>query len=838
MNDAHRDLAQLTVVTVLETLRDEVRFGLRCLRKSPGYTAAAVLTLALGMGANTAIFTLVNGVLLRPLPVREPSRLVTVNQKWKDRTVPFISAAEWRQVQQRPHLFERACAFQALALNLSRRGQVDNAWGLIVTGGYFETLGVRAILGRALEDADDRPGGGTGGPAAVISHRFWQARFGGAVDVIGRSIHIERAPYTIVGVMPPDFHGTGPFAFDLAIPVATVTRPGERQDQVDRSLYLTLIARLRKDQTISSAGAELAAAAPGILAAVGGPPREWVLAKGHGDAFGIARQYRRPLLAMIALAGLVLLIVCVSVANLSLARAAARHQEMSVRRALGASRLRLARQALVENSLLAIAGAGLGLLFARWFSPLVARQVATTYRPIQIDLSLDWRILAFTAAAGTVAALLSGIVPALRASRVHPHAAMASGGRGQMDIGRMRAAHTLVAVQVALSLALVVAAGLFVRTFHTLATMDLGFARDEILIVRVEGEQSRVPPTERAALNERVREAVAAVPGVARAVSLRTVPVSPDHWVADVEVSGRTPAAGSNRTAFLNSVSPGWFAMFGTPVLAGREIDGRDRPGTELVAVVNEAFARQFAGGQNLLGETLRFGGDGEFGPPFTIVGLVRDSGAAIYFGIREGVPPTVYLAFAQRAPGLSNFTPLVTFRLGVTAAGGPVAPLAREVTRAIERVDPDLKTSVRTMSDYVDATVTQERLAAVVAGLFGTLALVLAAVGLYGVTAHAVSRRRTEIGVRLALGASPGGVVRSVLKPVVLLVGTGILLGGAFSYWTSRFAAAMLFGLEPHDPVTFVGASTVLAGIALAAGWLPARRAARIDPAIALRSE
>lgn len=468
----------------------------------------------------------------------------------------------------------------------------------------------------------------------------------------------------------------------------------------------------------------------------------------------------------------------------------------------------------------------------------MARQVSTPYRPIWIDLSFDWRILIFTAAAGTAAALLSGLVPAFRASRARPCGSMSDGGRGQVGSSRMRLNHALVIVQVGLSLALVVAASLFVRTFHTLATLDLGFDRDNILIVRVEGEQSQVPAAQRAALNERVREAAEAVPGVARAVSLRTVPVSPDHWVANVEIPGRTPPAGGSRTAFLNSVSPGWFEMFGTPMLVGREFDDRDRPGSPLVAVVNEAFARQFASGQNPVGETLRFGGDDDLGPPFTIVGLARDSGAAIYYGIREGVPPTVYLAFAQRAPEIRNYTPLVSFRLGVTATAGPVAPLAREVTRAIERVDPDLKTSVRTMADYVDATVTQERLAAVVAGLFGTLALVLAAVGLYGVTAHGVGRRRAEIGVRMALGATPVGVVRSVLKPVVVLVGAGILLGATLSYWASRFAAAMLFGLEPHDPTTFAGAAAVLGSIALVAAWLPARRAARIDPAITLRSE
>jgi predicted permease len=317
---------------------------------------------------------------------------------------------------------------------------------------------------------------------------------------------------------------------------------------------------------------------------------------------------------------------------------------------------------------------------------------------------------------------------------------------------------------------------------------------------------------------------------------MRSVPISQDHWLASVVVPGETPPPGDRR-AFLNSVSPGWFSMFGVPLLAGRDFGPQDRPNTELVAIVNETFVRRFTGGRSLVGETVRFS-DWQDSPPFRIIGFVGDSGAAIYFGLREEIPPTVYLHVAQRQMGIRDFTPLVSYRIAVRGAQASPLALVRGTAAAIERVDPDLKTSFRTMSDYIDATVMYERLAAILAGLFGALALLLAAVGLYGVTAQAVGRRRPEIGVRVALGATPGRVVRMVLSRVVALVAIGVVVGGALSLWAARFGAALLFGLRPNDPATFAGAAVVLAGAALFAGWLPARRAARIDPVTALRVE
>ncbi len=830
-------------VALVESLLQDLRYAARVLRKSGGYSAAAILTLALGIGATTAIFTLVNGFLLRPLPVHEPDRLVAIRENDPQRPIPFLATIVWEQVGDRPQLFQSVCGWMPALFNLAERGEADMVQGIWVSGRFFETLGVPAILGRTFTAADDRQGGGPNGPVAVISHRYWQRHFVGAADAVGRSLTVNRVSYTIVGVTPPRF--LGPMAgrsFDVALTGGAAGGMG--------SGYV--LGRLAPGQTPESATAALRALQPQIreatlaaAVAAGGQASRWLTqplsatSAATGTATPLSERFQRPLLAMLLLAGLVVLVACGNVANLVLARATARRHELSVRRALGASRARLAHQVLVESLLLSGVGAALGLAFAQVFCPFLVRQISTTTNPASLDLSLDWRVLAFTAGISVCTALLFGLVPALRAAGVQPHDALKEGGRTRVGDRRWGVNQALIVGQVGLSVVLVVAAGLFVRTFATMATMDLGFDRGRTLIVSLNLQDARVPPPARVALYERLRQAVASVPGVADAVALRTTPVSVDHWVEAVRIAGREPPAeAAARGPFLNAVSPGYFATFGAPILAGRGFGDRDVQGAPLVAVVNETFARLFLGSRNPVGETLAFGPPATSSPPFQIVGLARDAGSATYFGLREGVPPTVYLCISQMSPAIVNFTPPAEFRIGVRLTGSMSASVTRGIAAAVGKVEPDLRVRMRTMADYIDGTLITERLAAILAGLFGSLALVLAGVGIFGVTAYAVSRRRAEFGVRIALGASTSDVVRTVLHRVVILVGLGLVIGGAVSFWTSRLAAALLFGLEPRDPATFAGAAVVLAGVALLAGWLPARRAARIDPAIVLRSE
>ena len=830
-------------VALVESLLQDVRYAARVLRKSRGYSAAAILTLALGIGATTAIFTIVNSFLLRPLPVQEPDRLVAVREDDPQRPVPFLATLAWEQIRDRPQLFQSVCGWMPALFNLAERGEADLVQGIWVSGRFFETLGVPAILGRTFTAADDRQGGGPDGPVAVISYGYLQRRFGGAADAVGRSLTLNRVSYTIVGVTPPDFFGpmTGR-SFDVALPLGVADGQG----------WVYALARLGPGQTPESATAALRAVQPQIREATlsaaveaGVQASRWlsqplsVTSAATGTATPLRDRFQRPLLAMLLLAGLVVLVACGNVANLVLARATARRHELSVRRALGASRARLARQVLVESLLLSVVGAALGLVFAQVFCPFLVRQISTATSPASLDLSLDWRVLTFTAGISVCTALLFGLVPALRAARVQPNDALKEGGRTRVGDQRWGVNQALIVGQVGLSVVLVVAAGLFVRTFSTMATMDLGFDRSRTVIVSLNLQDARVPPPARVVLYDRLRQAVAAVPGVADAVALRTTPVSSDHWVQAVRVAGREPpAVAATLGPFLNAVSPGYFATFGAPILAGRGFTDRDVQGTPPAAVVNETFARVFNGGRNPVGETLTFGPRASSSPPFQIVGLARDAGSATYFGLRQGIPPTVYLCISQMNPAVVNFTPPAEFRIGVRLTGSVSASVTRGIAAAIGNVEPDLRVRMRTMADYIDGTLMAERLAAILAGLFGSLALILAGVGIFGVTAYAVSRRRAEIGLRLALGASTADVVRTVLQRVVILVSLGLVIGGAVSFWTSRLVGALLFGLEPRDPATFAGAAAVLAAGALLAGWLPARRAARIDPAIVLRSE
>ncbi len=820
----------------------EVRHALRSLRATPIVSAVAILSLALGIGANAAIFSLLNSLILRALPVREPQRLVILEDgSW---TNPI-----WEQIRARQdQLFDGAFAWSGTRFDLASGGETDYATGLWASGRLFDVLGVPAILGRTFTTADDARGGGPDGPVAVIGYGFWQRHFGGAADVVGRSLTLDRVPFTVIGVTGPGFFGPDVGrAFDVAIPIGVepLLRP-DRSALDQRSWWwLNVMARLKPGQTATQATAALRGVQPQIREAT--LPDRWrpedlgaylkeglTLEPAASGASFLRRRYQQPLLAIMIVVALVLLIACANIANLLLARATARRHELSVRLALGASRWRLARQLLTESLLLAGIGAAVGLAFAKWGSALLVRQLSTASSPVFLDLSLDWRVLGFTAAVAAGTAILFGTVPALRAARVEPNEALKDQGRGVAGERRLGLGHSLVVGQVALSLVLVVAAGLFMRTFSALASLDLGFDPSRVLVVNVNAQRSGSPMDRRLDLFARVREA-AAVPGVAHAAVSLVTPVSGTTWNNRIDVQDGPPLPEKERIAHINYVTPDWFATYGTRILAGRDVAAIDRAGSPPVAIVNEAFARKFLNGRNPLGRMVRQESrPGRKNPFMEIVGLVRD---AVYLSLRDPVPPTMYLPLdqfdmADGGPGGSFAS------LSVRAAAGSPAQLARPVVDAVLHVDPQLSLTVRALADQVDASLTQERLVAMLSGFFGALALLLAGIGLYGVTSYAVSRRRTEIGIRMALGANPGGVTRMVLGRVAVLVGAGVAIGGLASVWASRFASSLLFGLQPRDPITLAVSAAVLLGVGALAGWLPARRASRIDPARVLRDE
>jgi putative ABC transport system permease protein len=825
-------------------LAQDLRYGVRVLARTPVFTAVTVLSLALGIGANSAIFSMVNGLLLRTLPVREPSRLVLLQGgSW---TNPI-----WEQLRDRRAAFaEQATAWGTERFDLARGGQSEFVDGLYASGAYFETLGVRAILGRTFTPADDRRGGGPDGPVAVISYRWWQTQFGGAADVIGRPLSLNRARFTIVGVTPPGF--LGPVvgrAFDVTVPLGTVDlfRDGPENALDSRSWWwLEIMLRLKPGQTIEGATRALRGLQPQIREAT--MPHDWrvqdletylrdgfTLVSAAAGPSELRKEYERPLLTLMAVVGLVLFIACANIANLLLARAAARRHELAMRRALGASGFRLARQLLAEGLLLSTAGAAIGLLFARWGTSLLVSQLSTFRAVVTLDVPLDWRVLAFTAGVTITTALVFGIAPALRAARVDPNDALKQQGRSLSGDGRRGLATALVIAQVALSLVLVVAAGLFVRTFTALATVDTGFDRDPVLIVTVDAQHSRIEPADRVAFFERLRTAVAAVAGVAHAGAAFLTPASGMGWNNSFEGLDAADLPERERVVWFNAVSAGYFKALGTVVLEGRDFTDADRAGSPRVAIVNQAFAQKYINGPSALGRVFtREGPPGTQKTPFEIVGVVED---AVYRSPRDGKPPTIYLALPQSSAASGEpVGPSVNIVVRAAGSGSPML-VSKSLADALARMEPSLSLTFRPLAEQFDALFVRERLVAVLSAFFGGLALLMAAIGLYGVTAYAVSCRRTEIGVRMALGADAARVVRLVLGRVAWLVGAGVAVGLVISLWASRFVTSLLYGLDARDATTLTSAAAVLAIVAALAAWLPARRAARIDPAEVLRN-
>jgi len=824
---------------LVSDLAQDLRYGLRVLRKSPGFTFVAIASLALGIGANTAIFTLVDSLILRALPVRDPGALVRLKDgSW---TNPI-----WEAIRERaPQLVESAAACSYTRLDLASGGEAQLAEAFFASGEFFDVVGVPAMLGRTFTRDDDRRGGGGAGPVTVLSYAFWQRRYGGAADAIGATLTLNGVPFTVVGVTPPGFFGpTAGRSFDVAVPIGVVDRlePSDNSRLEARSWWwLDVIARLRPGQTVEAATQALRTVQPQIREAT--LPTNWrpkdleqylreqalTFVPASNGLSEIRGNYERPLLTVMGVVALVLLIACANLASLLLARANARRQELGARLALGASRQRLARQLLAECLLLALPGAALGLVVAQWGSRLLVRQITAQQGLVSLDVSLHWRVLLFTVAVTFATALLFGVAPALRATGFSPQDAIRQQGRTLAGEGPGALGGPLVVVQVALSLVLVFAAGLFLRSFSGLATRDLGLEEDALLLVNLDAQRSGNVQG-RGALFDRIAREAATSPGVASAAVSAIAPVSGMGWNNRFQVQGGPTLDDREASSWMNAVTPGWFATYGTALVAGRDFDERDASGAPHVLIVNEAFVRRFVGAGPTLGRVVEQEGEpGKPRPPLEIVGVVKD---AVYRSPRDPAEPTVYVPMAQLPD--ADIWPFAS--LGVRSRVGSPANLTRPLTAAIGRVDPKLSLTFRLLSDQVGAAMMRERIVAMLSGFFGFLALFLAGLGLYGVTSHAVNRRRTEIGVRLALGADSRGVVRLVLGRASRLIAVGVVTGAVISLLLARFVEALLYGLPPRDPATLVGAAAVLVGVGLLAAGLPARRASRIDPATVLR--
>lgn len=831
-------------VAWLESAWRDARLGIRQLRRQPLFSITAILSLALGIGVNVAIFSIVDHLLLRPLPVRHAARLTLVSAADAPASVALggvYTYPIYDALRRHAGRFDAVGAFSdPTRLTVRAGGGTTRPEVVYVSGEFLDLMGVSPLIGRTLTTADDARGGGAEGPVAVVSARYFERGLGGDVAALARPVEIEGIPFTVVGVMPPSFFGAEVGrSFDLMIPFGTeplIAGTGSALE-ARSNWWVKIMVRLKPGQSAADGTRVLQQVQPQVRDMTVPdryPPEErsryftepLSLAPAAQGTSGLRARYRDALVILMGLVGVILLITCANVANLLLARASTRRAEMSLRLSLGASRARLIAQMLVESWLLAAAGAVVGLGFAVWTARLIVLQLSTVRVPYTIDIALDWQVLLFAALVAGLVTPLFGVVPALRATRVTPGDALKDQNRAIAGGAAPRLTQALIVAQIGMSLGLLVVAGLLIRTFAGLASQPLGFDASRVIVATVTLGRDAVAPEQRGDAFERLRQAVAVVPGVEHVSSAAISPLSGRGWNWSLgSVDGRALAGSSReRLTWSNAVSPGYFATHGTRLLSGRDFLPTDKVGSPRVIVVNQAFARRYVPsgdpiGRLILGEHDESGGS-------VIVGLVEDTQ---YRHAREAPPPIMYAPLAQ-IPTLPD-----SISISASTAGRP-SDIERPMVAAIEGAGVPLAVETVALSRQVESTMVQERLLAILAGVFGALALVMAGVGLYGVTAFAVSRRRGEIGVRLALGATPASVLVLVLRRVALLVAAGVVVGGVGAMFASHAVKVLLHGVEPDDPSTLAAAIAVLVVTGGLAGAIPAWRAARTDPAAALR--
>jgi predicted permease len=844
--DLHRDARSFAW---LDDLRRDVRYAVRTLRRTPGFTVLAILTLALGIGATTAIFTLINDVLLRTLPVRDPRNLVVFGDARGSGTAvgrqggsfTLFSYELYRRLRDEG-AFESLCAVQSSKSRVSVRLPAARAseptFARLVSTNYFDVLGTRAVVGRVLAPGDGDP---SAPPAAVVSFRYWADRLHRDPSIVGSAMQIDRVPVTIVGVAAPGFYGEtlepDPPSFWIPLPVERQLTPSRSLTDAPDIHWLYLLGRLRPDVTVPQAqarvtatlqawlrerqGGTLSAEQEGMIAATRIPLRS-----GENGITHARRDYGSALQLLLAISSVVLLIACANIANLLLARAAARETEIAIRRAIGASRGRLIRQSLAESLTLALAGGGLGLLVASWGVSLLLALVFSDTDYVPFSTSPDARVLAFTVALSGAAALAFGLLPALRGS----------GAASPRQTHSLRWGNALVVVQVAMSLVVLAAAGALARSLANLARQEFGFARERVLVIDIDPARAGYDVNRLGPLYRDLFARLNAIPGVTSAAFSYYSPFDECCWAFTIAAQGYAPPQDESRSAMLNRVSPRYFETLGTAILRGRALEEADAPAAPLVAVVNEAFARRFLRGDDPIGRRFSIGDGGAPGV-YEIVGLVQN---AKYDSPRDRMEPMAFLPMLQREADEDADDAATHFirTIEVRALGDPSA-VAGAVRQTLAAIDPNLPVlRIATLSDQVGRALNGEHVVASLAGFFGAVALVLTCVGLYGLTAYGVQRRTREIGIRVALGANRAAVVAMVVRGVLRQSAIGTLAGLPAAFVAIRLIEGALFGVSPADPREASMAAGILLACMLAAGYLPARRASRIEPVDALRHE
>ncbi|HXY08878.1 MAG TPA: ABC transporter permease [Terriglobales bacterium] len=811
-------------------LFEDFCFGLRMLRKSPGFTLVAVLTLALGIGANSAIFSVVNAVLLRPLPFHDPRRLVAVNTTEPDRrddiNVSYPEFLDWRSQN---HVFEGLSAFRVDDFTLTGRAEPIQVTGAVVSANTLSLLGVAPILGRDFNSEEDKPVG-TGFPI-ILSHSFWQDRFGSDPNIVGQSLSLSGQLFTVAGVMPPGFQfpvERTPVEFWTTIALDAQPINGSPPVTAQRGdAYLDVIARLKAQVTLEQAQSEMSK----IQGALN---KQYPENRPKGIAIvreidQVVEETGTGLLLLAGAVGLVLLIACANLSNLLLARAAARTREISVRRALGATRWAVVRQLLTESMLLAVGGAAAGLAFSYWAVKWLKR-LAPGEMPRISESGLNLEVLAFTAAVAVFTSLLFGLIPALHTTGTELAISLNEGGRSGTDTRRRsRLKDTFVVIETALAVVLLVGAGLLLRSLLGLGRVDPGLAKDHVITFGLD-LPSRYRQTQRVAFYRQLLARIRSLPGVRSASAVFPLPLSADEVKTTFDVEGRPGKQSERPVTTLHLVDDDYFRAVGIPLLRGREFDPPDdAPGATSVVIINQSLAKEIFPGENPVGKRIRpnIATGSEDARVRLIVGVVGDVKAE---GLAAPAIPESYVPYAQLP-----FAPMSVIVRTVIDPQATVPALQREV----QSLDKDLPLlHVKTLDEYVDDSIADTRFQTVLLGTFGALALMLTAVGLFGVISYTVAQRTREVGIRLALGAAPDAIAGMIVRNGVWLAGVGVGIGLAAAFGLARLMRSLLYGVSPLDPITFFGVPIMLFAMALLASYVPARRAAKVDPMVALRYE
>jgi putative ABC transport system permease protein len=833
--------------SLLAHLGMDLRYALRSFWLSPAFATVAILSLALGIGANTAIFQLLNAVRLRSLPVSNPEELVYLkpsNSHGRSGdfrgSFPTFTNPIWEQIRDHQQAFSGIAAWNSTRFNLATGGRSRIARGIYVSGGFFNTLGILPTAGRLISLADDTKGCGL--PGAVISFPFWQREYGGDPSAVGRKLTLDGHPAEIIGVAPAGFYGMEVGnSFDVAVPICSEALIDGEWKILDRrdGWWLAIVGRLQPGWTAAKATAQLESISPGIFQATL-PERykekdaqeflAWKLAAypASSGLSNLRTEYEQPLWMLLAIAGTVLLIACANLANLMFARANAREREIAVRLALGASRTRLLQQLMMESLLVAGIGAAAGVVLAQVLTRVLVSFLTTSGGRVSLNVTIDWRVLAFSGLVALVTCLFFGLVPAMRATATPPIVAMKAGARGAIG-GRERLGmrRVLVVAQVALSMVLLVGAFLFVRSFQKLVSVDAGFRQSGILVADLDFTQLNIQVERRNSFKQELADRLKGLPGVESAAGVSIVPVSGNGWNDSVH----TNASGEElqEVSWFNRVTPGFFETMGTPILRGRDVSVSDTLSSPAVAVVNETFVRKLFKDKDPLGQIFKVDeGAGKPESVYQIVGVVKDTK---YRSLREELTPIAFVPRGQdKHPDTS--CPIVM------RSNLPLDSLTTAVEHAVAEINPAILIQFTVFKTQIRDTLVRERLMASLSGFFGVLAAALTTIGLYGLISYMAVRRRNEIGIRMALGADRMRVLKLVMREAVELLGIGLVAGAALSWWVSRTARSMLFGVKNTDPTIFGAAVALLAIVAMTASFLPAQKASHLDPLEALREE